>query len=219
MLRYVTYKRVSTKEQGRSGLGLEAQERDIAIFLETYPKEPWEIVGEFVDVHSGSENERPEFAKAVSLAKREKAILLVSKLDRLSRRVSFISTLMEDKQLQFRVASMPDAKEFELHIYAALAEQERRFISQRTIAALKEAKARGQKLGGLRDKTMRRNRVWMAQADERARKLEAIVLPLKEQGASLRQIANALNEADIMSARGGTWHAATVRRLLGRLAA
>ena len=139
--RYVIYKRVSTKEQGRSGLGLEAQDRDIRIFLEAFSEVPWEIVGEFLDILTGTDDSRPELAKAIDLAKREKATLLVSKLDRLSRKVSFIANLMDDKKLDFRVAQMPSADKFQLHIYAALAEQEREFISQRTKAALREAKA------------------------------------------------------------------------------
>lgn len=217
MVKYVTYKRVSTKEQGKSGLGLEAQERDISIFLETYSPEPWETIGDFIDIQSGGDDDRPELQKAITLAKKEKATLLVSKLDRLSRKVSFIAGLMDDKQLSFKVASMPQADKFQLHIYAALAEQERDFISQRTKAALAEAKAKGKSLGGLRDKTMKRNTVLKAQANKRASKLESIIMPLKERGDSLRQIADALNEAGITTARGHQWQAPQVQRVLARL--
>lgn len=217
MVKYVTYKRVSTKEQGKSGLGLEAQERDISIFLETYSPEPWETIGDFIDIQSGGDDDRPELQKAITLAKKEKATLLVSKLDRLSRKVSFIAGLMDDKQLSFKVASMPQADKFQLHIYAALAEQERDFISQRTKAALAEAKAKGKTLGGLRDKTMKRNIVLKAQANKRASKLESIIVPLKERGDSLRQIADALNEAGITTARGHQWQAPQVQRVLARL--
>jgi len=219
MITYVTYKRVSTKEQGRSGLGLDAQERDIKLFLENFSEEPWEVVGSFQDVQSGTEDDRPELLKAIDQAKKLKAVLLVAKLDRLSRRVSFIATLMEDKRLQFRVASMPHADKFQLHIYAALAEQEREFISTRTKAALQEAKARGMKLGGMRDKTNRRNKASKALADARAKKLEGIVLPLQQKGATLREIATALNEANVATSRQRTWHPNSVRRLLQRLAA
>lgn len=217
MVKYVTYKRVSTKEQGKSGLGLEAQERDISIFLETYSPEPWETIGDFTDIQSGGDDDRPELQKAITLAKKEKATLLVSKLDRLSRKVSFIAGLMDDKQLSFKVASMPQADKFQLHIYAALAEQERDFISQRTKAALAEAKTKGKTLGGLRDKTMKRNIVLKAQANKRASKLESIIVPLKERGDSLRQIADALNEAGITTARGHQWQAPQVQRVLARL--
>jgi len=104
---------------------------------------------QFVEVQSGSNNDRGELNKAVSLAKSENAILLIAKLDRLSRKVSFIASMMEDKRLQIKVCSMPHADNFQLHIYAALAEQEREFISMRTKAGLAAAKAKGVKLGGL----------------------------------------------------------------------
>jgi DNA invertase Pin-like site-specific DNA recombinase len=217
VLRYVVYKRVSTEDQGRSGLGLEAQTRDIGLYLETYSPEPWEVIAEHVEIESGTNGDRPELRKAIDLAKRAGATLLVSKLDRLSRKVSFIASLMDDPKLSFRVASMPYADKFQLHIYAALAEQERDFISKRTRAALREAKARGTKLGGLRDATMKRNAVLKANADARARKLEGIVRPLREAKATLRDIADALNRASIETPRGGTWHPASVARLLERL--
>ena len=203
MQRYVIYKRVSTEDQGKSGLGLDAQDRDIRIYLDTYSLEPWEIIGAFIEIESGKDSDRPELAKAIALAKRTRATLLVSKLDRLSRKVSYIATLMDDKRLCFRVASMPHADKFQLHIYAALAEQEREFISLRTKAALAEAKARGVKLGGLRDATMKRNEVVKANANERASKLEAIVLPLRKANANLRDIAEALNEAKVETPRRG----------------
>ncbi|MEE1612725.1 recombinase family protein [Microvirga sp. CF3016] len=217
MHRYVTYRRVSTEDQGKSGLGLEAQTRDIALYLDTYSPEPWEVIGQFIEIESGANGDRPELRKAIDLAKKVGATLLVSKLDRLSRKVSFIASLMDDPKLSFRVASMPYADKFQLHIYAALAEQERDFISKRTKAALREAKARGQKLGGLRDKTMKRNEVLKANANARAKKLEGIVLPLKEANASLRDIAEALNSAGLETPRGGLWHPTSVARLLGRL--
>lgn len=218
MQRYIIYKRVSTVDQGKSGLGLEAQSRDIAIYLDTYSPEPFEVVGEYVDVQSGKNDERPELIKAIDQAKRDKATLLVAKLDRLSRKVSFISHLMDDPKLALRVASMPFADKFQLHIYAALAEQEREFISQRTKAALRQAKERGQKLGGLRDKTMKRNIVIQEQAQKRASNLESIVVPLRDRGDSLRDIASALNKAGIKTARGAEWQAPQVKRVLDRLA-
>ncbi len=218
MQRYVIYKRVSTVDQGKSGLGLEAQSRDIAIYLDTYSPEPFEVLGEYVDVLSGKNDDRPELIKAIDQAKRDKATLLVAKLDRLSRKVSFISNLIDDPKLALRVASMPYADKFQLHIYAALAEQEREFISQRTKAALRQAKERGQKLGGLRDKTMKRNIVIQEQAQKRASNLESIVVPLRDRGDSLRDIAAALNKAGIKTARGAEWQAPQVKRVLDRLA-
>jgi DNA invertase Pin-like site-specific DNA recombinase len=219
MQRYVLYKRVSTDEQRKSGLGLDAQDRDIRIYLDSYSPEPWGIVGEFVEAESGQNGDRPELAKAIALSKRMRATLLVSKLDRLSRKVSFIAALMDDKRLKFRVASMPHADKFQLHIYAALAEQEREFISLRTKAALAEAKAKGVKLGGLRDATMKRNEAVRANALDRAQKLKGIVLPLRRSKASLRQIAAALDAAQVETARGGAWTATQVSRVLERLEA
>lgn len=216
MIRYVTYKRVSTKEQGRSGLGLAAQERDIRLFLNTYSPEPWEVIGEFVDVQSGADDSRPELDKAIAQARKERAVLLVAKLDRLSRKVSFIGKLTDDSKLDFKVAQMPNADKFQLHIYAALAEKERDFISQRTKAALAQST---KKLGGLRDATMKRNAVLKEQADQRAGKLAGIVLPLRERGSSLREIADALNGAGLLTPRGGNWQATQVKRLLERCSA
>lgn len=219
MKSYVIYLRVSTKEQGKSGLGLEAQQRDIDLFLANYSDVPFEVIGTFTDVLSGGNDDRPELERAMELARKSGAELLVAKLDRLSRKVSFIARLMEDRRLTFRVASMPNADPFQLHIYAALAEQERRFISLRTKAALAEAKARGVKLGGLRDKTMKRNAVASADANARAEKVRAIVMPLRASGATMRQIADALNAAKVQTARGGTWGPSSVKYTLDRLTA
>lgn len=217
MQRYVTYFRVSTKEQGRSGLGLEAQERDVGLFLEGFSEVPWEVVGTFTDVESGTDDSRPELAKALAMVRQTGATLLVAKLDRLSRRVSFIAALMDDPKVRLRVASMPHADKFQLHIYAALAEQEREFISARTKAALGQAKARGVKLGGLRDATAARNVAVQEQARANADRVAAIVQPLRAQGASLRAIAGALNGSRVPAARGGAWSATQVQRVLERL--
>jgi DNA invertase Pin-like site-specific DNA recombinase len=217
MQEYIIYQRVSTKEQGRSGLGLDAQERDIALFLEGFNAEPYRVVASFTDVLSGADADRPELKAALDLCQKTGATLLVSKLDRLSRKVSTIATLMEDKRITFRVAQMPYADNFQLHIYAALAEQERLFISARTKAALAEAKGRGVQLGGLRDTTMRRNAALKANAAARADKVAGIVLPLRDAGKPLREIADHLNRAGVQTARGGRWQASQVKRVLDRL--
>ncbi|MBL9049312.1 MAG: recombinase family protein [Tabrizicola sp.] len=217
MKQYVTYKRVSTAEQGRSGLGLEAQDRDMQLYLETFSEVPFEVVAEFVDVESGGNDDRPELAKAIALAKRTGAELLVAKLDRLSRDVAFIATLLKDKRLSFRVASMPHADKFQLHIYAALAEQERDFISRRTKAALATAKAKGKVLGGLRDTTMKRNEEVKRDAQRRATDLQGVLLPMRQAGKSLREIAAELSRLGVKTARGGEWTAAQVSRHLARL--
>lgn len=218
MKHYVTYLRVSTEEQGKSGLGLEAQQRDIDLFLSNYSDVPYEVLANFTDVLSGKNADRPELAKAIALAKKTGAELLVAKLDRLSRNVAFIANLLEDKKLTFRVASMPHADKFQLHIYAALAEQEREFISIRTKAALQAAKARGRKLGGLRPGTTKRNEASKAVADNNVQRISSVVVPLRNAGASLRAIAEALNNAAIPTPRGAIWGPSQVKNALDRLA-
>jgi DNA invertase Pin-like site-specific DNA recombinase len=214
---FVLYRRVSTKEQGQSGLGLAAQQRDLDLFLSTYAETPFEVLGEFTDIESVGNNDRPALGKALDLCRGTGATLVVAKLDRLSRKVSFIATLMEDKRVTFRVASMPRASKMELHLYAMLAEQERDFISLRTKAALAEAKANGVQLGGLRDATGKRNAALKAGADQRALKVAATVQPLRAAGKTLREIADALNASGVATARGGTWSAAQVMRTIERL--
>lgn len=217
MKRYVIYRRVSTEDQGKSGLGLDAQNRDISLFLENFSEEPFEVIGEFEDHLSGKQDDRPRLAEALEMVRKTGAEMLVAKLDRLSRKVSFIATLMDDPKVKLRVASMPYADKFQLHIYAALAEQEREFISARTKAALAEAKAKGKKLGGLRPKTEARNKAIQANAKARADKVAGVVQPLRAQGASLREIAEALNTSGVPTARGGKWQASQVKRVLERL--
>ena len=217
MERFVIYTRVSTKRQSKSGLGLEAQERDIQVFFHSYAEVPFEVIGRFCDVDSGRNDERPELMKAIVQAKKERATLLVAKLDRLSRKVSFIASLVEDKRLTFRVASMPHADKFQLHLYAALAEQERDFISLRTKAALKEAKARGVKLGGARPEAQRRHDAVKVKADGNAERVKSIILPSRREGKTYRQIADQLNSLGIQTVRGSQWHAMQVQRYEKRL--
>ena len=139
--------------------------------------------------------------------------MLVSKLDRLSRKVSFIASLMEDKQLNFKVASMPHADKFQLHIYAALAEQERDFISLRTKAALAEKKASGAVLGGLRDKTNRRNTIKKELADQAALRLWPLIQPMLDKGVSMRSIAKRLNETGLTTSTGADFNSQTIKNI------
>ncbi len=216
MLRYVIYTRVSTEDQGKSGLGLEAQERDISIFLDKFSAVPFEIIGKFQDVQSGGDNSRPELDKALAMVRKTGAELLVAKLDRLSRKVSFIAALMDDAKVKLRVASMPNADKFQLHIYAALAEQERTFISERTKAALRMAKERGVQLGGMRDATMQRNVAIQVKANGEAERLMKVIGPMKDAGTSLVKIAAALDEMGVATSRGGKWTAMQVSRVITR---
>ncbi|MEQ9568355.1 MAG: recombinase family protein [Pseudomonadales bacterium] len=141
-------------------------------------------------------------------------LLLIVTLDSLSKRGSYVATLMED--LRFGGAEMPYADKFQLHIYAALAEQERDFISKRTKEALRAAKARGVKLGGLRDKTMKRNEALIAKADREAETILKVIKPLRDARQTLSAIAEALEEMGVKTSRGGRWAAKQVSRTLSR---
>ena len=218
MRRYITYKRVSGGENQKSGLGLDAQERDIQLFLENYADDPYEVLEEFVEVQTGTDNDRPELTAAIALAKKENAVLVVAKLDRLSRKVSFIASLMEEKGLQFKVAQMPYADAFQLHIYAALAEQERQFISQRTKAALQQAKERGQKLGAPVQHIDALAQAKKEKALQDAKKVEGVIVPLRRSGASLKTICEVLNASGAKTARGAQYNQPLVSRMLKRLA-
>ena len=218
--KYVLYFRVSTQGQQKSGLGLDAQKRDIDLYLENYAETPFEVIGEFKDVQSGGDNNRPQLKKAIQLAKKTKSILLVQKICRLSRRVSFIASLIEDKDLTFKVAQMPHADKFQLHIYSALNEQEKDFISIRTKSALQSWKERNpdKKLGSPKYNIEALAQARRVKAMREAMKIKGIVMPLKKQGASLRVICNALNASGITTARGKEYHPSKVRRTLSLLA-
>jgi DNA invertase Pin-like site-specific DNA recombinase len=216
MIQYVTYKRVSTAKQGESGLGLASQERDIQLFLANYSGQPYEVVGSFLEVESGGNSNRLELAKAIQLAKKTGATLLVAKLDRLSRKVSEVAQLLDDKNLNFKVASMPNADKFQLHIYAALAEQERDFISKRTKAALAEAKAKGTKLGNNPQNITKMNATRAMNATAEAEKIRSLVAPLVEKGCT-GEIAECLNTAGLSTVRGGLHSPTSVSRIIDRL--
>ena len=218
MQKFIIYTRVSTKKQGDSGLGLDAQLRDIDIFFDSYAETPFEVIAKFQDIESGAKADRVELQKAIELARREKATIIVAKLDRISRSVAFIATLLEDKQVSFRVAQMPHADKFQLHIYAALAEQERDFISKRTKAALLQAKARGVVLGGYRKKTFQRNKDLSEIADKFAQKVWPTIRERRASGSTYQSIANELNALGVTTARGGQWHPTTVKNVEARLA-
>ena len=221
-MKVVTYYRVSTSGQGRSGLGLDAQRAAVSQFC---GGRGCDIVGEFTEVESGKSNSRPELARAMHLAKVTGATLVVAKLDRLSRNVAFLAAL-QDSGARFVAADMPEANELTIHIMAAVAQAERKAISRRTVEALAAAKARGTKLGNpngaepLRRANKGNAASVVAIKDGAARfaaDLEPIVADIIAAGhSSLRTIAAELNRRGIVTRRGGAWHAATVRDLLGR---
>jgi DNA invertase Pin-like site-specific DNA recombinase len=220
---FVAYLRVSTDRQGRSGLGLEAQQAAIAAFLQSGDRL---LTPPFTEVESGKNSERPQLRAAMERCRKTGATLLIARLDRLARNVRFISALMEEG-VPFVACDMPTATPFMLHIYAAVAEEEARAISRRTKAALAAAKARGIKLGGdrgyrpvaapngrLGGDAVRR------EADHAAhRTLIAIEAIRADKGTdmSLQQLAHALTERGAATPRGGTWTATAVRRALARI--
>lgn len=209
MARYVAYYRVSTAAQGRSGLGLAAQKSLIANFVGDND----EVLGEHIEVQSGKSDLRVELWKAIGSAKRQSAKVLIAKLDRFSRKVSFIAGIME-QGVGLVVADMPHASDFQLHIFAALAQEERRLISSRTKAALAEAKKRGVRLGANASVLAVRHR---QQAVDHARSLASVVQPLVDDGRSYSAIARHLNDLGIPTAKGGRFHAETVKNVVRRL--
>lgn len=209
MARYVAYFRVSTEKQGRSGLGLAAQRSVVEKFLGTAD----EVIAEFVEVQSGKDDARAELWKAIAAAKKHGAKLLIAKLDRFSRRVSFIASIME-QGIGLVVAEMPNATDFQLHIFAALAQEERRLISERTRNALAEAKKRGVVLGSHGKVLAERNRL---EADRRAEELRPVIGPMVEAGMSLTEIARRLNLMGIKPVRGQRFYAEQVKAITSRL--
>lgn len=221
MKQAVAYIRVSTRKQGRSGLGLEAQREAITRFAET---EGLEIIAEHVEIQSGKGadalDRRPKLRAALAQAKRAKCVVLVAKLDRLSRDVAFISGLMAQR-VPFIVAELgADADPFMLHLYAALAEKERALISARTRQALGAKKAQGFQLGNPVNLADAGNKGVQAQreaADAFAANVLPVVRQLQAAGISTtRAIAEALNQRGVKTARGGEWHRSTVANLIGR---
>lgn len=217
----VAYLRVSTGKQGRSGLGIEAQRDNIARFA---ANEGYEIAAEFVEVETGKGadalDRRLQLAAALGEARRRKGSVVVAKLDRLSRDVHFISGLMVHK-VPFIVTELgPDVDPFMLHIYAALGEKERKLIASRTKAALAVRKAQGVVLGSPNLAKARRasKAVVVANADRHAANVEPIIRAVRRAGANtLREIAEALNARGVRTARGGTWHATTVKNVMDRM--
>ena len=218
-MRYITYLRLSRESRNGRNYGLEAQRRDLDLFLGTCcpDDDGCQEIATYTEVESGAADDRPELAKAIAHAKKENATLLVAKLDRLSRKVAFIAGLLEDKKLSLRVACMPNADKFQLHIYAALAEQEREFISARTKAGLAAAKARGVELGGIRPNTITRNDAAKEKAAGEAEQLRPILTALVSQGSSLPKMSAALAGAGRTTRNGQPLSPTQVKRLLQRL--
>jgi DNA invertase Pin-like site-specific DNA recombinase len=217
--KFVSYLRVSTQRQGKSGLGLEAQRAAVAGYLNGGR---WTVIQELVEVESGKRSDRPKLAEALRLCRLHKAVLLVAKIDRLARNVAFISALMESG-VKFVAVDMPEVNELVVHILASVAEGEARAISARTKAALAAAKVRGTVLGGLRwdiNKVGAQGRkAALLTRQESAAKYRADVLPIIQEKQSqglvtLRQIVDSLNADGTPAPRGGEWSPIQVSRIL-----
>jgi DNA invertase Pin-like site-specific DNA recombinase len=216
----IAYLRVSTGRQAKSGLGIEAQRAAIETFAAA---NGLTVVAFFEEVETGKGSDalerRPMLASALAHARKRKCAVVVAKLDRLSRDVAFIAGLMAQR-VPFIVTELGvDADPFMLHIYAALAEKERALISARTKAALAAKKAQGVKLGGPRqaEAAVAGAAAGKANADAFAANVLPIIASVQASGVTaLRDIAGALNARGVKTARGGDWHASTVRNILQR---
>ncbi|ACH40476.1 MAG: hypothetical protein ACD_55C00094G0004 [uncultured bacterium] len=219
MQKWISYARVSSKKQGKSGLGLEAQQKMISDFIAA---NGGELVESFVEVESGKVDDRPELAKAIRKAQLVGGRVLVGKLDRLSRDLHFITQLQKTK-IDFAVCDLPGCDSFTIHIYGALAQREREMISARTKAGLAAAKARGVKLGtdNLHHADMDAARAKGSEsvklmADDFASRVKPMISALRAQGATLREIAGQMEAAGVKTARGGKWTATAVKNVLAR---
>jgi len=202
MTTYVAYIRTSTDRQN---LGLDAQRSIIERYLKQYSGE---LVDTYVEQVSGTKADRKELTKALKQCKKEKHTLLVAKLDRLSRKVSFISTLI-DTGVDLKVAELPSANTFVLHLMACVGEEERRALSERTKAALAERKKQGVQLGSPKNEEYRNEAIAFA------RSLNDHIEAIRQSGVrSYTGIARALNEQEIPTRNNGKWYSQTVKNYL-----
>lgn len=218
-MKFVAYYRVSTKKQGISGLGLDAQKSLVLNYVNS--SRNGELTHEFVEVESGKNNEREKLQAALHHCKMTGSTLVVSKLDRLSRDLEFIAALMKSDNVDFVVAELPEANSLTLHILACLAQYERQLISERTKQALKAAKENGVILGNPRLEEVRCTDTTAAReqflANGRSFQ-ESLLLSIKqaqqEGHVTYTALARRLNELGIKSRRGGKVYPSTVRRIL-----
>ena len=211
--KYLAYYRVSTNRQGQSGLGLEAQQLTIKKYLS---QDEGILLGEYTEIESGRKSDRPKLSQALDVCQKKKATLLIAKLDRLARNVHFISGLLE-ANVKFLAMDMPNADRFMLHVYAAMAEEEARRISERTKQALQSAKARGVVLG-------KNGKVLAIQNAKAADSF--CLLAGKEienlrvmRNMSFRQIADFFNQTGVETPNQKRWHCSTVYRVHNRYTA
>lgn len=219
MEKYIAYYRVSTQKQGNSGLGLDGQKNTVLNYLKG--QEP---LGQYTDIDSGTKkgNNREGLKLALKYCKEQKAKLIIAKLDRLSRNVSFIAQLMES-EVEFIVCDLPQANRFTIQIFAALAEQEARFISERTKDALAVLKRNGKKLGSPQNLDFKSRQKGLearkrnALENENNIKAAAMIDALNKQGKSFYYIANELNRLGFKTRRGKHFTQVQVKILYDRV--
>lgn len=214
--KYVAYYRVSTSKQGSSGLGLDAQKEAVKRYLNGGG---WELLEEFTEIETGKGSnalsKRPHLREAIEYARKNKAKLLIAKLDRLARNVHFISTLMEQK-VKFVACDFPEANELTIHILSAMAQYETKLISDRTKAALQQAKERGKILGNPNLKADNDKR--LREAQDFAENLRPTLDAFKSSGMTQRVMVDELNKLGVKTARGGEWSLIQLQRVMTRLA-
>ena len=207
----IPYYRVSTRAQGRSGLGLEAQRESVTRYL---LQEGYEAINEYTEIESGRRKNRPALEQALKECKQKKAVLIIAKLDRLARNVFFISSLIEAKA-EFIALDNPQANKLMLHMLAAFAEHESDLIRIRIKEALAASKKRGKILGKHGRVLAEINK---QQASHFAMTMKPVLDELQNSGAtSIRKKVQLLNQRGISSFRGKTWHRTSLNRLLLRL--
>lgn len=208
MTKYIAYYRVSTKAQGQSGLGLEAQQALVAPYAD-------DILHSFTEVESGKNDDRPQLAAALELCRELGASILIAKIDRLSRDAAFLLTLRK-AGVDIIAADMPNAGTLEFGVRAVVAQHEREQISQRTKAALAAAKQRGVKLGSPNPRAggLAAGAVRRAKTQAIAGKALPVITALRDAGASLRAIADELNKLGIQTATGKSWYAQSVKNIM-----
>lgn len=220
MKKYIAYYRVSRKIQFESGLGLSAQKSSVEKYVSG---QDGIILNEYTEIETGTnKRDRIEIHKAIQQAKNEGAVLVIAKLDRLARNVSFVSSLM-DAGIEFLAVDMPSANNFTIHIFSALAEQEAKLISSRTKLALAELKKGGSVLGNPKNLTNEARAKGLkaikdnALNNDRNRQAQSIIVSCKEKGMSYRKIADYLNELNFKTRYGNQFLAPTVLQLYNRM--
>jgi DNA invertase Pin-like site-specific DNA recombinase len=212
-MKFVSYYRVSTSKQGLQGLGIEAQKQSVARYLTSLD---CELLGSFEEVESGANNKRPQLTAALQLAKAKKAILVIAKLDRLSRNAAFLLRLQESG-VDFVACDMPNADKLSVGIIALLAQRERELISTRTAQGLAVAKQRGVKLGNPNAAKAWTSAV-RAIKERKAEFAKTALKSIREIQSTgvdtLARLADCLNKRGEQTARGGKWTATAVKRVL-----